>query len=150
MTTRLIQWLKKQRMFSQGAKRTSEPASSSTQPAARVRTKRDKGEKRDAESEPIPRAKAKVKTNPALDNPESVHPKRLGRPPNRSDSSSDEVEIQGIVLNNEKTQSYWKKQSANQIRAQLRLRDIPRSRTGFAKKQELLNLIKDLVKNNKW
>ena len=142
--------VKKQRMFSQGAKRPSEPASSSTQPAARVRTKRDKGEKRDAESEPIPRAKAKVKTNPALDNPESVHPKRLGRPPNKSDSSSDEVEIQGVVLNHEKTQSYWKKQSANEIRAQLVLRNIPRSRTGFAKKPELLNLIKDLVKNNKW
>jgi len=142
---------KKLKPSKQGIKRQSEPASSSTDiPVAKAKTKKEKGEKRDAEGSPEPRPKAKVKPNPANDAPETIHPKRKGRPPNKPDSSSDEVEIQGVDLNNNKTQTYWKKQSPNEIRAQLVLRDIPRSRTGFATKQELLDLIKDLVKTNKW
>ena len=142
--------VKKQKRYSQGIKRSSEPASSSTQPASKIKTKHDKGEKRDAESEPLPRPKAKAKANPATNIPESAHPKRRGRPPNKPESSEDEVEIRGVAVNKEKAQSYWKKQSANEIRAQLVLRDIPRSKTGFATKAELLGLIKELVKNNKW
>ena len=142
--------VKKHRTYVQGVKRSSDPSSSSTQPISKVKTKRGKGEKRDAESESIPMPKAKAKANPVNNDPESIHPKQRGRPPNRPTSSDDEVEIQGVVLNKAKAQSYWKKQSPNEIRAQLVLRDIPRSKTGFATKAELLGLIKELVKNNKW
>ena len=65
-------------------------------------------------------------------------------------NEGDEVEITNTSLSTEKTQSYWKKQSPNEIRAQLVLRGVPRSKTGFMKKTELLATIKEMVKNNNW
>ena len=70
--------------------------------------------------------------------------------PNKPDSPEDEVVIQGMALNNTKTQKFGKAQSPNDIRAQLVLRGIPRTETGFLKQKELSNLIKDLVKENKY
>ena len=133
----------------QEIKRKSEPASSSTQLATKIKTKKVKGEKRDAEESPEARPKAKARPNPANEQPETIHPKRKGRPP-KPDSSSDEVEISSVNVNKNKTQSYWKKQSPNEIRAQLLLRDIPRTTTGFMTKKNLLELIKQLVQQNKW
>ena len=79
--------------------------------------------------------------------PEETHPKKSGRP---KKNEGDEVEITNTSLSTEKTQSYWKKQSPNEIRAQLVLRGVPRSKTGFMKKTELLATIKEMVKNNNW
>ena len=141
---------KKLKPSKQGVKRQSEPASSSTDiPAAKAKTRKGKGDKRDAEESPEPRPKARPKPNPANEQPETIHPKRKGRPP-KADSSEGEAEIQGVAVNKNTTQSYWKKQSPNEIRAQLVLRDIPRTRTGFMNKKDLLNLIKDLVQQKKW
>ena len=143
--------IKKLKPSKQGVKRAPDTAASSStdKPAAKAKTKKEKWDKRDAELSPEARPKAKVRPNPANEQPESIHPKRLGRPP-KADSSDGEVEIQGVSLNNTTTQKIWKSQSPNEIRAQLVLRDIPRTRTGFLNKKDPLNLIKDLVKDNKW
>ena len=69
--------IKKLKLFKQGVKRTSNPASSSTdQPAAKAKTQKEKGDKRDAELSPEARPKARVRPNPANEQPESIHPKR--------------------------------------------------------------------------
>ena len=96
--------IKKLKPSKQGVKRTPDAASSSTdKPAAKAKTKKEKGDKRDAELSPEARPKAKVRPNPANEQPESIHPKRKGRP-SKADSSEGEVEIQGVSLNNTTTQ----------------------------------------------
>ena len=116
------------------------------------RPKKEKGDKRDADLSPEPRPKARVRPNPTNEQPEAIHPKRKGRPPNKPDkpdSSEDDVEIQGVVLNNNKTQKYWKEQSAKEIRNQLHLRKIPPTSAWITNKG-LLDIVKQLVKENKW
>jgi len=137
--------IKKLKPSKQGVKRQSEPASSSTDiPAAKAKIKKGKGDKRDAEDSPEPRPKARVRPNPPNEAPEVIHPKRKGRPPNKPDSD-DEVEIQGVSLNTNTTQSYWKNQSAKEIRNQLKLRNVPPTSAWMTKKG-LLEIVKQLVK----
>ena len=72
-------------------------------PAAKAKNKKEKIDKRDAELSPEARPKARVRPNPANEQPETIHPKRKGIIP-KSDSSEGGVEIQGVSLNNTKTQ----------------------------------------------
>ena len=89
--------------------------------------------------------------NPVNQNPETIHPKRRRRPPKSTvpSDADDEVEITNIQLNTNKTQSYWKQQSAKEIRNQLQLRKIP-STSAWMTKKGLLEIVKKLVQENKW
>ena len=72
--------IKKLKPSKQGVKRTPDTAASSStdQPAAKAKTKKEKGDKRYAELSPEPRPKARVIPNPANEQPEAIHPKRNG------------------------------------------------------------------------
>ena len=61
----------------------------------------------------------------------------------------DEVEIQNVTLNDNKTMGYWKSQSANELRNQLKLRKIP-SNTYWVTKKGLLKIVSELIKDKKW
>ena len=56
------------------------------------------------------------------------------RKPNKS-SDDDDVEMAGITLNTNGDMKYWKSQSPNELRAQLKLRNIPINRYAFLKKR---------------
>ena len=47
---------------------------------------------------------------------------------------------------------YWKEQSANEIRNQLKWRDMQKFKDEWAFKsvEQLLEIIQDLIKQNKW
>ena len=79
-------------------------------------------------------------------------PKRRGRPPKQDNDGDDDVQVQQIKTNNNKSASYWKQQSANEIRNQLKLRDRKRfnDEWAFKTKAQLIDIIKQLVKDGKW
>ena len=79
-------------------------------------------------------------------------PKRRGRPRKQDNDVDDDVQVQQIKTNNNKTTSYWKQQSANEIRNQLKLRDRKRfnDEWAFKNKGQLIEIIKQLVKDGEW
>ena len=79
-------------------------------------------------------------------------PKRRGRPPKQANDVDDDVQVGQIKTNNNKTTSYWKQQSANEIRNQLKLRDRKRfnDEWAFKTKGQLIEIIKQLVKDGEW
>ena len=79
-------------------------------------------------------------------------PKRRGRPPKQDNDGDDDVQVQQIKTNNNKSTRYWKQQSANEIRNQLKLRDRKRfnDEWAFKTKAQLIDIIKQLVKDGEW
>jgi hypothetical protein len=77
-----------------------------------------------------------------------------GRPePKRKTSnekSDDEVEITGVKLNRNTSINYWAQQTPNEMRAQLKLRNIPINDYAFLKKKDLVEFIRNLIRTNKW
>jgi len=67
-------------------------------------------------------------------------------PKANANDDSDEVELQHIILNDNKTMKYWRQQSANEIKNQLRLRKIPSDAQWFTKKG-LLKIVSQLIKD---
>jgi len=69
----------------------------------------------------------------------------------KSSKSSDDgsVVMQGADLNKSTNIDYWKDQSANEIRNQLQLRNIPRDPRWF-EKTELIKLVQELIRKKKW
>ena len=63
-----------------------------------------------------------------------------------------DVEITGISVNKSQDIKFWKEQSANEIRAQFKLRDLKKDNEDYAfkTKVQLLELIKELIKNKQW
>ena len=63
-----------------------------------------------------------------------------------------DVEVGEIKPNKNKTMKYWKEQSANELRNQLKLRDLQKFKDewAFKNKEQLLDIIKDLIKDKKW
>ena len=72
-------------------------------------------------------------------------PKRKANP----DDGDDDVQMEGVKLNRNTSSTYWVKQSANELRAQLSLRGIPRSPQWIYKK-DLVEIIRKLIKEKKW
>ena len=68
------------------------------------------------------------------------------------DNDDDDVEISGISVNKSEDLKYWREQSANELRAQLKLRDPVKFRDSWAfkMKADLLKIIKELIKDKKW
>ena len=64
----------------------------------------------------------------------------------------DNVEISGITINDSQDINFWKVQSANEIRAQFKLRDSKKYYDEFAfkTKVQLLDIIKELIKSKQW
>ena len=56
----------------------------------------------------------------------------------------------GITLNTNGDMKFWKSQSPNELRAQLKLRNIPINTYAFLKKKELIDFVRDLINTNKW
>lgn len=76
--------------------------------------------------------------------------KKQRKPGKSSSKASDaDVEIQGANLNKSPDISYWKQQSANELRNQLQLRNVPRDSRWF-KKPDLIKLVQQLIKDKKW
>ena len=63
-----------------------------------------------------------------------------------------DVEITGISVNKSQDMKFWKEQSANEIRAQIKLRypDKFQKEWPFKFKPDLLEIIESLIKNKKW
>jgi len=93
-------------------------------------------------SAPAPKAKAKAKAQPI-------------EVPSASSSSKkpddDDVVETGVTINTDKRITYWQQQSANEIRAQLNLR-FPGQRGDFAfkSKAQLVEIVRQLIKDKKW
>ena len=78
----------------------------------------------------------------------------IGRPePKRKTSnekdSDDEPELINVKLNRNTSINFWAQQTPNEIRAQLRLRNIPTNDYAFLKKPQLIEFVRNLIKNNK-
>ena len=75
-----------------------------------------------------------------------------GRPePKRKTSnekSDDEVELTGVTLNRNTSSTFWAQQSPNEMRAQLKLRNIPINDYAFLKKNDLVEFIRNLIRTN--
>ena len=63
----------------------------------------------------------------------------------------DEVEISGLSINQSQDLDFWKNQSANELRAQLHLRN-PRERGNWAfkSKDQLVGLVGDMIQQGTW
>ena len=76
-----------------------------------------------------------------------------GRPePKRKitiEKSDDEVEITGVKLNRNTSINYWAQQTPNEMRAQLKLRNIPINDYAL-KKKDLVEYIRNLIRSNTW
>ena len=132
-----------------------------------VKTLVDKIEEKEEKKKPG-RAKKLDKPNDEPDDqPEgtrgrsSSRPKRTapvppaGRPePKRKTSNEksddDEVAITGVSLNTSTNLKFWKSQSPNEIRAQLKLRKLPINEYAFLKKKDLVEYVRNLIITKKW
>ena len=99
-------------------------------------------------SSAAPKAKARAKS-------QAPEPKAKAKAKARArsvDNDDDDVEISGISVNKSEDMKYWREQSANELRAQLKLRDPVKFRDSWAfkMKADLLKIIKELIKDKKW
>ena len=69
-----------------------------------------------------------------------------------NDKSDDDVEITDVKPNKNKSMKFWKEQSANELRAQLKLRDRKRfeDEWAFKNRDQLLDIIQELIKKKQW
>lgn len=69
-----------------------------------------------------------------------------------NNESDDDVELTGITLNKSKSMKFWREQSANELRAQLKLRDPQKFKDewAFKGKEQLIEIVQDLIKKKKW
>ena len=72
------------------------------------------------------------------------------RKPNKEKSDDDDVAITGIKLNKNTSINFWAQQTPNEMRAQLKLRDIPKASYIWLKKPQLIEFIRNLIKDYKW
>ena len=63
----------------------------------------------------------------------------------------DEVEISGLSINQSQDLDFWRNQSANELRAQMHLRN-PRERGNWAfkSKDQLVGLVGDMIQQGTW
>ena len=78
-----------------------------------------------------------------------------GRPepkikPNSNKGEDDDVEITGVKLNKNTSINFWAQQSPNEMRAQLKLRNVPIGQYAFLKKPQLVEFIRTLIRDYKW
>ena len=102
-----------------------------------LKRNKKKEETKEVKIIPLPKAEPKAKS------------KAKSKP---SGSSSDDVQIGEIKPNKSKKMSYWKEQSANELRNQLKLRDPQKFKVewAFKDREQLLEIIKELIKEKKW
>jgi hypothetical protein len=64
----------------------------------------------------------------------------------------DEVQVSAIQPNRNGDISFWKEQSANELRAQLKLRDLQKYRNewAFKSKDQLIQIIQDMISAGTW
>ena len=64
----------------------------------------------------------------------------------------DEVQVSAIQPNKNGDISFWKEQSANELRAQLKLRDLQKFRNewAFKNKDQLIQIIQDMISAGTW
>ena len=70
----------------------------------------------------------------------------------RSAGADDDAVIRGVNVNKSEDMNFWKQQSANELRAQLRLRQPDRymKEWVFKMKDQLFEIIRELIKNKQW
>ena len=91
----------------------------------------------------------------ALENAANIEPKAKAKSKAKASnvkSDDDDVEVDSIKPNRSTKIRYWKEQSANELRAQLKLRDLKKFQDewAFKSKDQLLDIIRDLIKSKKW
>jgi hypothetical protein len=66
--------------------------------------------------------------------------------------TDDEVQISAVQPNKNNDINFWKEQSANELRAQLKLRDLQKFRDewAFKSKDQLLQIIQDMISKGTW
>jgi hypothetical protein len=66
--------------------------------------------------------------------------------------TDDEVQISAVQPNKNSDINFWKEQSANELRAQLKLRDLQKFRNewAFKSKDQLLQIIQDMISKGTW
>ena len=66
--------------------------------------------------------------------------------------SDDEVEISTVNPNKSTSLTFWRQQSANDLRTQLKLRDLQRFKDewAFKTKSQLFEIIRQLIKTKQW
>ena len=62
------------------------------------------------------------------------------------------AEITGISINKSQDIKFWKEQSANEIRAQFKFRDLEKYNKfyAFKTKEDLLEILKELIQTKQW
>jgi len=112
--------------------------------------------KKEKETKVKKEKKTSKKGNKVLKNvlePEDDHEPRgpSGRPKGskKKADKDDEVEVGQVTLNDNKTMGYWKNQSANELRNQLKLRKI-QATTHWVTKKGLLKVVSELIQDKKW
>ena len=93
-----------------------------------------------------PKAKSRAKSQAPAEPKAKAKAKARAR---SVDNDDDDVEISGISVNKSEDMKFWKEQSANELRAQLKLRYPDRFNREYAFKdrKQLLEIIKELIKN---
>ena len=66
--------------------------------------------------------------------------------------TDDEVQISAVQPTKNKDINFWKEQSPNELRAQLKLRDLRKFRDewAFKDKNQLMGIIQDMIKKGTW
>ena len=110
-------------------------------------TKKSKKEFKNIKAKPLD-AELKIEREEKKNRQQSIRKSR-GKKTAGSDS---DVEVGQITMNSNKTMKYWKEQSANELRNQLKLRDIQKFKDewAFKDKTQLLEIIRQLIRDNKW
>ena len=121
--------------------RPEEPSSSSSAAAAAFAYADD----------PRPQPKAKAKTKPKSTRSSSSSAAAAG-PIHVGNQSDDDVQVTGSNINRRRDISFWENEnSVNEIRAQIAMRGILRPIDfQFKKKNELIAIIKDLIRQGLW
>ena len=106
--------------------------------------------KRTKSEPPDLKEEKKIKTEPVV----SAEPKAKARAKSRAKSvddngraagQADNVQAGNITLNNNTTRDYWKDQSANEIKNQLRLRKVPQDKWILKSKDQLVRIIVKVI-----
>lgn len=98
--------------------------------------------KRTKSKPPEQKEEKKIKTEPAV----TPEPKAKAKAKARAKSVDNNVQAGSITLNNNTGRDYWKEQSANEIRNQLRLRKVPQDDWIFKDKAQLIGIIVKVIK----
>lgn len=77
-------------------------------------------------------------------------PQPKATPKARARSTSDDVTVSGVSMNKSTDMNYWRQQSANELRAQITLRQGRRADWAVKNRDQLIELIKKMIAEGRW